>query len=160
MNHLRRIEGGFCATVALALVTAVASPTSAVQVATGLGRYASGAHCRESPYEIGRKLVGRKVTDIFVFTPTAARPAGWLYAFRAHASVIQLGDASRRDQVAKALSDVGDTAAAGLVATDSGAGILMSSWPLVPRQIHQLIARGVLSPCFTGWEGRLDGPPS
>ena len=154
------MERVFCGIVAFALVTmAVVSPTTAAQVTVELGRYAAGAHCRESPYEIGRELGGRPVTDIFVFTPTGARPAGWLYAFRAHNSVIQLGDASQRDEVAKALSDVGDTAAAELVATDRGAEFLMSSWPLQPKQIHQLIARGVLSPCFTGWEGRLDGPP-
>ena len=155
------MERIFCVILAFALVTmAVVSPTSAVQVAAELERYALGAHCRDSPYQIGTKLVGRPVTDIFVFTPIPARPAGWLYAFRAHDSVIQLGDASQREAVAKALSDVGDTSAAGLVATDAGAEILMSSWPLQPKQIHQLIARGVLSPCFTAWKDRLDGPPS
>lgn len=150
-----------CVIAAFALVTtAVVSPTTAVQLAPELGRYAPGAHCRESPFEIGRKLVGRPVTDIFVFTPTAARRAGWLYTFRAHDSVIQLFDAAERDEVAKKLSDVGDTSTAGLVATDRGAGILMSSGSLQPKQVHVLIARGVLSPCFAGWEGRLDGPPS
>jgi hypothetical protein len=156
---MRRMERVFCVIVAFALGTmAVVSPASAVQAQ--LGQYGAGAHCRESPYEVGRKLVGRPVTDIFAFTPTAARAAGWLYAFRAHDSVIQLGDASRRDEVANALTDVGDTTAAGLVATDRGMGFLMSSWPLQPKQIRQLIAHGALSPCFTGWEGRLDAPPA
>ena len=113
-----------------------------------------------SPHPIGSVLNARTVTDVFFFTPAAARPASWLYVFRAHNSVIQIADVSRRDEVAKALSDVGDTSAAGLVATDAGVGILISSSPLQPKQIHQLIARGVLAPCFTGWEGRLDGPPS
>ncbi|HEY4439507.1 MAG TPA: energy transducer TonB, partial [Candidatus Elarobacter sp.] len=107
---------------------------------------------------MARSDPGAYLNDIFVIAPTPARRGGWLYENREHLFMVQLADPAARGDVAKLLTDAGDSDAAVRI-TQIRVKEEIVPTQLAPKHVRDLMARGVLAACFIGWQERLDAAP-